>query len=92
MLGHQVAALFVAYRERLGTPRLDLPTSPRVLSYLVAADMLLDLEDRQRLLEQPGTAARLRAQRALLRRERVLLDALGAAPAVDLARGPVSPS
>ena len=90
VLAHQVAALFVGYRERLGTPRLDLPTSPRVLSYLVAADMLGDLEDRQRLLEQPDTAARLRGERVLLRRERVLLDALGAAPAADLAGGPVT--
>ena len=91
-LGLEVAGLFTAYRERLGGSPPELPSSPRVLSYLVAADMVLDLSDRQALLEEPDTAARLRVQRGLLRREQALLDALGAVPATDLARGPVNPS
>ena len=88
----EVAALFRAYRERLGTAPAQLPSSPRALSYLVAADMLLDVRERQALLEQPDTAGRLEAERRLLRRERALIDALGAVPGADVAWGKVNPS
>lgn len=91
-LARQVGLAFAAYRERLGAAQTGLPTSPRVLSYLVAAGMLLDLPDRQALLEQPDTARRLLAERALLRRERVLIDRLRALPSPDLVRAAVSPS
>lgn len=79
-LARQVGLGFAAYRERLGVPQVGLPSSPRVLSYLVAAALVLDLADRQRLLERPDTASRLLAERRLLARERVLIDALGALP------------
>jgi uncharacterized protein len=91
-LARRVGLAYAAYRDRLGAPQAGLPTSPRVLSYLVAAGMLLDLVDRQDLLEQPDTARRLLAERSLLHRERVLIDALGALPAADLARTAASPS
>ena len=58
----------------------ELPSSPRVLSYLVAAGMVLEVSDRQALLEQPDTARRLRAEARLLRRERTLVGALRALP------------
>ena len=64
------------------------PSEPRRLSYLVAAAMRLDLADRQRLLEQPDTAARLRAELALLRRETALVAALRAVPATELTQMP----
>jgi Lon protease-like protein len=89
-LGRQVGLRFAAYRERLGATQTGLPSSPRVLSYLVAAAMVLDLADRQSLLEQPDTARRLLAERSLLNRERVLIDALRALPAPDLVRTAVS--
>lgn len=85
-LARDVGLRFAAYRQRLGAAQTGLPTSPRVLSYLVAAAMILDLPDRQALLEQPDTARRLVAARGLLGRERVLIDALGALPAPDLVR------
>ena len=70
----------------------DLPTDGLVLSYVVAASVVVDLEDRQRLLAQPDGVARLRAELALLRREATLLRTLTALPAPELARSPVSPN
>jgi Lon protease-like protein len=79
-LARRVGLRFAAYREQLGAEQTGLPQSPRVLSYLVTAGMLLDLADRQSLLEQPDTASRLRAALHLLGRERVLLERLRAVP------------
>jgi uncharacterized protein len=91
-LARAVALRFASYRERLGAVQVGLPSSPRVLSYLVAAGMVLDLHERQSLLEQPDTARRLLAERQLLDRERVLLDRLAALPAPRLSRDPGSPN
>lgn len=91
-LARQVGLGFAAYRQRLGVPQVGLPSSPRVLSYLVCAAMVLELADRQHLLEQPDTAARLVAERRLLARERVLIDALGALPSTGSLRMPAHPS
>jgi hypothetical protein len=54
--------------------------------------MALDLSDRQGLLEQPDGVARLRRGLTLLRREAVVLDALRAVPAPELARANASPN
>ena len=85
--------LFSGYQRRLrglqGEPDADLaglPDDPLVLSYLVAASMILDLGDKQRLLGAPDAAARLRLETALLRRENGILDPLPSLPAVDLLR------
>ena len=59
-----------------------------MLSYLVAVAMVLDLRDRQRLLEAATTTERLRAEIALLGRETALMPRLPSLPAVDLARTP----
>lgn len=58
----------------------ELPDSPRELSYLVAAGALLTAEDRQALLVEDLTAARLAAQSHLLRRELTVLANLRAVP------------
>jgi Lon protease-like protein len=79
-LARRVGRRFTSYRERLGAAPLELPDSPRVLSYLVAAGMALEVADRQDLLEQPDTVRRLGAELALLGREEVLLEHLGAVP------------
>jgi uncharacterized protein len=79
-LARRVAARFTAYREQVGSTPIDLPESPRVLSYLVAAGMALDLTDRQQLLEAPDTPRRLAMELALLNRERLLWEALHAVP------------
>jgi Lon protease-like protein len=65
----------------------SLPSDPVALSYAVAGSMVLDLNDRQRLLEHDDAARRLAAERVLLRRETALIDALGSVPADDLLRG-----
>jgi hypothetical protein len=82
----RVTARFAEYRERLGVDVTELPEQPQVVSYLVAAAVVLDLPDRQGLLEQPTTADRLRVELELLRREVALVGAFRSLPAVDLAR------
>jgi hypothetical protein len=72
--------------------RLDLPTDVGVLSYLVAAAMILDLRDKQDLLAAPDVTARLRAELTLLRREATMLRLLPSLPAVNLLRQPVHPN
>ncbi|GAB2683451.1 LON peptidase substrate-binding domain-containing protein [Thalassiella azotivora] len=79
-LSDRVAARFAAYRDQVGSPPLELPDSPRVLSYLVAAGTALDVADRQGLLEAPDTTRRLESELRLLRREQLLWDALHAVP------------
>jgi len=58
----------------------QLPGDPTVLSHLVAATASLTVEDRQRLLAEPDTVSRLRAERAMLRREAGLLRRVRAVP------------
>ena len=81
-----VADLFGEYLEVLGTTRgveiesPELPDDALLLSYLIAATMLLDLADKQELLEAEDAAHRLRIEARLLRRELGLLRAVGAVP------------
>ena len=89
VFARSVARHFDGYRDQLGGDgRVTDPSDPRMLSYLVAAAMRLDLADRQRLLEQPDTSARLSAELALLRRETALVAALQAVPATELTQVP----
>ena len=99
LLDRAVRQAFRAYLAALAQARGDdapdggeLPADSLVLSYVVAASVVVDLEDRQRLLAEPDGVARLRAELALLRREATLLRTLTALPAPELARGPVSPN
>jgi Lon protease-like protein len=55
--------------------------APAELPHLLAADCLLPMNDRQRLLEQTSPEVRLRMVRALLVREAGLLHRLRAVPA-----------
>ena len=83
-------ALAAASGETAEAPQL--PDDVRTLSYLVAATLRVDLEDRQALLAEPDAAARLRAELALLRREARLMRSLSAVPAPELTRQPLSPN
>ena len=56
-------------------------TTPATLPHVLAADCLLPMADRQRLLEQTSPTERLRMVRALLARETGLLTQLRAVPA-----------
>jgi uncharacterized protein len=60
-------------------PAADVP--PETLPHVIAADCLLPMADRQRLLEQTSPIERLRMVRAMLARETGLLAHLRAVPA-----------
>ncbi len=85
-LADVVSQLFLRYISRVATLHgseielPDLPQTPRELSYLVAAGALLTAEDRQALLVEDQTVARLAAQSHLLRRELTVLAQLRAVP------------
>src|SRR6185437_16245375 len=68
----------------------DLPDEPVLLSYLVAASVIIDLPERQGLLAQPSALRRLRSERALLAKETAILRELGSTPAPDLRSSPYS--
>jgi len=70
----------------------DLPDEPILLSYLVAAAMILELPERQGLLAQPDAVGRLAAERALLGRETAMLKSLRSTPAPDLRSSPYNPN
>jgi uncharacterized protein len=97
--GALVPAVQQAFREYLqtlserGGARVsipELPDEPILLSYLVAAAVVVDLPVKQQLLEEPDAHRRLAAERTLLARERKLLDSLTATPAPDLRFSPYS--
>jgi len=90
-----VRAVQVAFRayldaltERGGaTVRIeDLPAEPVLLS------MVIDLPERQGLLDEADTVRRLSAERALLVRETAMLRATTSRPAPDLRYTPYSPN
>jgi uncharacterized protein len=89
----QVLELFQRYLRLLrpDQPGEQLPDDPTVLSHLIAATAALPLAERQVLLVARNTAARLRAELALLHRENQLLSRVRAVP-VPLAELGVSPS
>ncbi|MFJ6567081.1 LON peptidase substrate-binding domain-containing protein [Streptomyces sp. NPDC091292] len=96
-LAEGVLRAFRAYQKRLAGARerslstsADLPDEPSVVSYLVAAAAVLDTPTKQRLLQAPDTASRLRDELTLLRAETAVIRNLPSLPAIDLTRGPTS--
>jgi len=83
-------ALATRGAARINVP--DLPDEPVLLSYLVAASMIVDLSDRQVLLAEPDAAGRLAAERTLLARETRILRTLTSTPATDLRSSPYNPN
>jgi Lon protease-like protein len=77
-------------RERSLTTGSELPDEPSVVSYLVAAAMMLDTPTKQRLLQAPDCSSRLRDELKLLRTETSIIRNLPSLPASDLTRGPTS--
>ena len=86
-LADAVSTAFTAYLHAVAAARglrgqpQPMPENPTALSHLVASAALLTLDDRQALLEQPGTVARLVATLALLQRETLMLRKLRVVPA-----------
>ncbi|NUK11772.1 LON peptidase substrate-binding domain-containing protein [Streptomyces lunaelactis] len=98
-LAEGVLRAFRSYQKRLAGARerslstgADLPDDPSVVSYLVAAAAVLDTPAKQRLLQAPDTATRLREELTLLRAETAVIRHLPSLPAVDLTRAPTSPN
>lgn len=70
-----------AYRAVLGAPAPELAhAAPGELAFLAMDTVRLDLGDRQRILDAPDVASRLRIGLALVRRERALVERLGSLP------------
>ena len=99
--GLAARAAQVAFREYLdaltewggATVRLeDLPDEPDLLSFVVAAAMVIDLPERQALLAEPDAVRRLGLERALLSRETAMLRTTTSRPAPDLRNTPYSPN
>ena len=82
----------LASRESVEVSVPELPDEPLLLSYLVAASMILDLSVRQDLLAEPDAERRLGAERTLLARETTMLRSLTATPAPDLRNTPYNPN
>ena len=70
----------------------ELPDEPVLLSFVVAAAMVIDLPERQALLAEPDTVRRLGLQRALLSRETAMLRTTTSRPAPDLRNTPYNPN
>ncbi|WP_335931580.1 LON peptidase substrate-binding domain-containing protein [Streptomyces sp. PTD5-9] len=98
-LAEGVLRAFRGYQKRLAgasrrtlTTGADLPDDPSVVSYLVAAAAVLDIPSKQRLLQAPDTASRLREELTMLRAETAVIRHLPSLPAVDLTRAPTHPN
>ncbi|QXE37358.1 LON peptidase substrate-binding domain-containing protein [Streptomyces sp. GMY02] len=98
-LAEGVLRAFRSYQKRLAGARErslstgdELPDEPSVVSYLVAAAVVLGTPGKQRLLEAPDIAARLREELKLLRAETAVLRHLPSLPAVTLTHTPPSPN
>jgi Lon protease-like protein len=87
-------AAFRAYLDALtewggATVRVEeLPDEPVLLSFIIAAAMVIDLPERQALLAESDTLRRLSQQRALLSRETAMLRTTTSRPAPDLRHTP----
>ncbi len=62
----------------------DLPDEPLLLSYLIAAAVVVDLPVKQQLLEEPDGLRRLAAERSLLAAEMQMIRSLTLTPAPEL--------
>ena len=99
--GPAVRLIQAAFREYLdaltewggATVRIEeLPDEPELLSFIVAAAMIIDLPERQAMLAEPDTLRRLAMQRVLLSRETAMLRTTTSRPAPDLRNTPYSPN
>jgi uncharacterized protein len=93
-----VARMLRAYTSKLVDARAmdirlpELPDDPRLLSYVVAATIMAQTSERQALLATPDAASRLRAERALLHRELVLLESIVTVTTDELVRTVPNPN
>jgi hypothetical protein len=94
----QAASLFAVYREKVARLRGDdilegpAPTSPVDLSYTLAAALVLNLAERQAMLEAPDVVSRLRLGTSIMRAELQAVAAIPSLPATSMARTAWSPN
>jgi Lon protease-like protein len=97
-LAADAAELFDLYRETVAELRGDdvlegqTPADPVDLSYTLAAALVINLAERQALLEAPDVTARLRLGIRLIRAELRAIAALPSLPATSMARTRWSPN
>ncbi len=90
--------LFEVYRDTVSAMRGDdildgeTPTSPVDLSYTLAAALVLNLAERQALLEAPDVVSRLRLGTSMMRAELQAMSAVPSLPATSMARTQWSPN
>jgi uncharacterized protein len=97
VLAGKVCRLFERYVSALRTAggireddEDDMPSDPTALSFFVADGMILDLTDKQALLEAETTDDRLQLELQYLRREAAMVEQFSMRPAVELPRAPYS--
>ncbi|RFS85285.1 peptidase S16 [Actinomadura spongiicola] len=94
----RVRRLFRLYRRRLATAgagsfeKGEPPDDPVALSYVIAASLVLDGHEKQRLLECEDAALRLECEGDLLARENRILDVLPMIPAGQFLDGSFNPN
>lgn len=94
----RVRRLYRLYRHRLRAAGAgpfedgEPPRDPVALSYAIAAALVLDGHEKQRLLECEDAALRLDAERDLLARENRILDVLPMIPAGQFLDGSFHPN
>jgi uncharacterized protein len=87
---------YADYRNAIGGIRNltlelpDLPSDPRLLSYLIAATVIADLSDKQSFLAEHDAAKRLTVECRWLFREATLIRELSAVPANGMINVPSS--
>ncbi|WP_141577012.1 LON peptidase substrate-binding domain-containing protein [Actinomadura sp. WMMA1423] len=103
-LAARVRRLFRRYRHRLGAAgaggaivaggpaEAEPPQDPVALSHAIAASLVLDVHEKQRLLECEDAALRLAAERDLLARENRILGVLPMIPAGQFLDGSFTPN
>ncbi len=90
--------LFEIYRDTVSELRGDdildgdTPTNPVDLSYTLAAALVLNLAERQALLEAPDVVSRLQLGTSLIRSELQAMTAIPSLPATMMARTQWSPN
>jgi Lon protease-like protein len=90
--------LFEVYRDTVAELRGEdilegeAPTNPVDLSYTLAAALVLNLAERQALLEAPDVVSRLRLGTSMMRAELQAMTAIPSLPATTMARTQWSPN
>ena len=87
VLAETVLREHAQYLERLGAVAEPVEAALGQVAYRVVERMVLDPVDRQRVLEGPDAATRLRTTLSLLRREAAIVGRFGAVPTPPPAGG-----